>query len=70
MSITMHTRNDTDVNTNIALIDGVQIKYNACSEKRNGYECELFTYIGKGKIYSVGGILQSGFNDLYFFKRK
>lgn len=56
----------------IALIDGKEVKYFACSSRRNTYKKQEknghFEYIGKGIIWTIDGVQQSGNRKLHFWK--
>ena len=47
---------------------GERVRYDACSSKgESAYDEWPFKYIGKGKIYSVDGVKQSGEGTFWFF---
>lgn len=58
---------NVDLNSHLCKINGKIMPYDACSEVPNAYDKKAFRYIGKGKIYSVNGVLQSGIIDCHFW---
>jgi len=53
----------------IALINGEQVKYDACFTMKNPPIKEGLVYLGHGRIYSVGGVLQDMSDTLHFWKK-
>ena len=58
----------TDEKVRIALINDKQVAYDFCSSKKNDYsDIANKNYLGKGIIFSIGGVRQSGNNAYHFW---
>lgn len=55
--------------TRIAKIKGKKVYYDVCGKKNNDYPKKYFYFIGKGQIFSINGVKQTGSKekDIYFF---
>ncbi len=56
----------------IAKIKGKEVYYDICGKKINDYPKKYFDFIGKGQIFSINGVKQTGSKekDIYFFRLK
>ena len=55
-------------NVCVAIIDGEEHGYDLCSENRDAYGSDSFTYIGRGVIQSVNGIPQNSKRVIHFWR--
>jgi|SaaInlStandDraft_4_1057021.scaffolds.fasta_scaffold277747_1 hypothetical protein len=56
----------------LAKINGKEVEYDLCSEHESaphhmGIDIDKVEYLGKGRVYSVGGVIQSEEQDVTFF---
>ncbi len=57
-----------DEKVRLVLIEDKEVVYDFCSEQKDAYsEIANKTYLGKGKIFSIGGVRQSGHNVYHFW---
>ncbi len=56
----------------IAKIDEQEVRYSACSEKRETYQWQEensgWVYLGKGAIWTINGIKQNSDTEYHFWK--